>query len=61
MSLTEGAGGLSVADVAALNGGLGNGNGFFGADGAWWLIILLLFANIYNHYFQINTSWKKEY
>lgn len=35
MSLTEGAGGLSVADVAALNGGLGNGNGFFGADGAW--------------------------
>lgn len=45
MSLTEGAGGLSVADVAALNGGLGNGNGFFGADGAWWLIILLLFAN----------------
>ena len=23
----------------------GNGNGFFGGDGAWWLIILLLFAN----------------
>lgn len=26
------------------NGGWGNG-GFFGGDGAWWLIILLLFAN----------------
>lgn len=44
MSLTEGNGGLSAADVAAVTGGYGN-NGFFGGDGAWWLIILLLFAN----------------
>lgn len=45
MSLTEGAGGLSAADVAAVTGGFGNNNGFFNGDGAWWLIILLLFAN----------------
>lgn len=44
MSLSEGASGLSAADVAAVTGGFGN-NGFFGGDGAWWLIILLLFAN----------------
>lgn len=44
MSFTEGNGGLSAADVAAVTGGYGN-NGFFGGDGAWWLIILLLFAN----------------
>lgn len=45
MSYTDGNGGLSAADVAAVTGGYGNGNGFFGGDGAWWLIILLLFAN----------------
>ncbi|MBQ9180334.1 MAG: hypothetical protein IJ132_05995 [Firmicutes bacterium] len=45
MSLTEGSGGLSAADVAAVTGGFGNNNGFFNGDGAWWLIILLLFAN----------------
>lgn len=44
MSYTEGNGGLTAADVAAVTGGYGN-NGFFGGDGAWWLIILLLFAN----------------
>lgn len=34
MSFTEGNGGLSAADVAAVTGGYGN-NGFFGGDGAW--------------------------
>lgn len=45
MSYADGNGGLSAADVAAVTNGYGNGNGFFGGDGAWWLIILLLFAN----------------
>lgn len=45
MSYTDGSGGLSAADVAAVTGGYGNGNSFFGNDGVWWLIILLLFAN----------------
>lgn len=45
MSYSEGNGGLSAADVAAVTGGYGNNSGFFGGDGAWWLIILLLFAN----------------
>lgn len=44
MSLVDGNGGLSAADVAAVMGNNGN-NGFgFGNDGAWWLIILLLFG-----------------
>ena len=44
MSLVDGNGGLSAADVAAVMGNNGN-NGFgFGSDGAWWLIILLLFG-----------------
>ena len=44
MALTDSnGGGLSAADVAAV---VGNGGGFggFGNDGAWWLIILFLFA-----------------
>lgn len=45
MPYTEGSGGLSAADVAAVTGNYGNGNDFFGGNGAWWLIILLLFAN----------------
>lgn len=41
MSFIEGSG-LSAADVAAVTG---NNNGFgWGGDGAWWLIILFLFA-----------------
>jgi len=43
MSLTDGSG-LSAADVAAVTG---NGNGFgngWGGDGAWWLLVLFLFA-----------------
>lgn len=45
MSLVDGAnGGLSAADVAAVTRNNG-GNGFgFGGDGAWWLIVLFLFA-----------------
>jgi len=44
MALTEG-GGMTAADVAAvLNGGNG-GRGFgWGGDGAWWVLILFLFA-----------------
>lgn len=45
MSFSEGNGGLSAADMAAVMGNNRGGNGFFGEDGAWWLIILLLFAN----------------
>lgn len=42
MSFVEGNGGLSAADVAAVTNA---GNGFgWGGDGAWWLIILFLFA-----------------
>lgn len=44
MSLVDGNGGLSAADIAAVMGNNSN-NGFgFGNDGAWWLIILLLFG-----------------
>lgn len=47
MSLTSGE--LSAADVAAVvgngNGGNGGNNGFgWGGDGAWWLLVLFLFA-----------------
>ena len=44
MALTDN-GGLSAADVAAVMGSNGN-NGFggFGGDGAWWLLVLFLFA-----------------
>lgn len=51
MSLVEGnGGGLSAADVAAV---MGNNGGFggFGGDGAWWLIVLFLFA------FSGNFGW----
>lgn len=41
MSLSEN-GGLSAADIAAVTG---SNNGFgFGGDGAWWLLVLFLFA-----------------
>ena len=47
MGITEGNGGaLSAADIAAVmngRGGYGNGFGDFG-NGAWWIIILFLFA-----------------
>ena len=35
--------GMSPADIAAVTGNNGYGNGMFG-DGAWWIIILLLFG-----------------
>lgn len=41
MSLTDG--GLSVSDIAAVTRGRGD-DGFGGGDGAWWLIVLFLFA-----------------
>lgn len=40
MSFTDN--GLSAADVAAVTGN--NGFGGFGGDGAWWLLVLFLFA-----------------
>jgi hypothetical protein len=44
--------GMSPADMAAVLGNNGNGNGWgFNGDGAWWLIILLLFA------FAGNAGW----
>ena len=43
MALTDGNGGLSAADVAAVTGNGNNGWGF-GGDGAWWLLVLFLFA-----------------
>lgn len=44
MGLTSDTNGLSAADVAAVVGnGTNNGWGF-GGDGAWWIIILFLFA-----------------
>lgn len=36
--------GLSAADIAAVMGNNGNGYGFNGEGGAWWLLILFLFA-----------------
>lgn len=37
-------GGLSAADIAAVMGNGNNGFGNFGGDGAWWLVIIMLFA-----------------
>lgn len=36
--------GYSLADIAAATGNGGNGNNAFGGDGAWWIIVLFLFA-----------------
>ena len=45
MSLTDGNGGLSAADVAAVMNGNGNGMGWGNDGNGWWfLIILFLFA-----------------
>lgn len=43
MSLTDGSG-LSAADISAVLGGNNGRNVGWGADGAWWIIILFLFA-----------------
>lgn len=37
-------GGLSASDVALLTGNGGNGTGFGGENGAWWIIIFLIFG-----------------
>lgn len=44
MSYSENGGTAMTMPVAPMGNGYGNG-GFFGGDGAWWLIVLLLFAN----------------
>lgn len=45
MSLIDNNGsGLSAADIAAVVGNNGNGFGFGGEGGAWWLLVLFLFA-----------------
>lgn len=44
MSFTDNGNGLSAADVAAVMGNNGNGGFGWGGDGAWWLIVLFLFA-----------------
>lgn len=44
MALTDGNGGLSAADVAAVTGHGGYGTGFGWGDGSFWIIILFLFA-----------------
>lgn len=43
MAFTNGENGLSAADIAAVTGNQ-NGFGGFGGDGAWLILILLLFA-----------------
>lgn len=49
MGLTDSNGGLSAADVAAvMNGNGNNGWGGFGGDGAWWILILFMFAFLGN-------------
>ncbi len=37
-------GNLTASDVALLTGNGRNNDGMFGGDGAWWLIVLFLFA-----------------
>ena len=52
--IQTGNGGMSPADMAAVlgNNGYRNGNGWgFGGDGAWWLLVLFLFA------FAGNAGW----
>lgn len=44
MSILNGNGGLSAADIAAVMGNGNGGYGNWGADGAWWLVIIMLFA-----------------
>lgn len=36
--------GYSLSDIAAVSGGARNGDGLWGGDGAWWIILLFLFA-----------------
>ena len=36
--------GYSLSDIAAVSGGARSGDGIWGGDGAWWIILLFLFA-----------------
>ena len=36
--------GYNLSDIAAVAGRNGNGDGFFGGDNGWWIILLFLFA-----------------
>ena len=36
--------GYSLSDIAAVSGGVRNGDGMWGGDGAWWIILLFMFA-----------------
>lgn len=36
--------GYSLSDIAAVSGGARNGDGMWGGDGAWWIILLFMFA-----------------
>ena len=36
--------GYSLSDIAAVSGGVRNGDGFFGGNEGWWIILLFLFA-----------------
>ena len=44
MSILNGNGGLSAADIAAVMGNGNGGYGCWGGDGAWWSVIIMLFA-----------------
>lgn len=46
MALADGSGSLTAADVAAVMNGGNGGRGFggWGGDGAWWMMILFLYA-----------------
>ena len=37
----------SLTDIATATGGGRNNDGIFGGNGAWWIIILFLFARKY--------------
>ena len=37
--------GYSLADIAAVTEGAGNNNGWGNGDGAWWIILFLIFRD----------------
>ena len=44
--MNYGSDGLSASDVALLTGNNGNNGGAWGDNGAWWIIIFLIFATM---------------
>ena len=42
--------GYNLSDIAAVTAGNRNNDGIFGGDGAWWLILLFLFAIHKSHH-----------